>query len=320
MWRIFLLTLIIAIPIAHAADNKDWVLEQRFKSQLKAAQKGDKQAQLEVGRMYEKGRGVDQDMKKAVAWLEKSAAQGQPTAKAELGILYFEGDGVAVNAGKAFVLLSAAAAAKVPSAQFYLAKIYEQGKGTRQNLTAALKWYREAAKNGYYPARAASTALQAKIAARQAPKPKPVVIHKENEAGNKTLKAVLAGAWTYNKKPVAYLPSSATVCAQQDKAVVECVSNQQTRTVGPTIITYRTRARLSNFQPSGDFSVSYTNEIMKVQAVKKEGETAANESAAKRMASQHQAEHTLACTLKDAKHAACKKDKFLDMEFLSAAG
>jgi len=318
MWRIFLLVLVVAIPIAHAAGSKDWVLEQRFKSQLKAAQKGDKQAQLEVGRMYEKGRGVDQDMKKAVAWLEKSAAQGQPTAKAELGTLYFEGDGVAANYSKAFVLLSAAATAKVPSAQFYLARIYEQGKGTRQNLTAALKWYREAAKNGYYPAQAASKAVQAKIAARQAPKPKPVVIHKDNDTGNKTLKTVLAGAWTYNNKAVAYLPSSASVCAQQDGAVVECVSNQQTRTVGPTIITYRTRARLSDFQPSGQFAVSYTNEIIKVEAVKKKGETAANESAAKRMASQHQAEHSLACTLKDAGHAACKKDKFLDMKFVSA--
>jgi len=331
MRRVFLVTLLIAmplvaipllsIPVAHAANNKDWVLEKRFKSQLKAAQGGDKQAQLEVGRMYEKGRGVDQDMQKAIEWLEKSAAQGQPSAKAELGTLYFEGEGIAADYDKAFVLLSAAASANVPSAQYYLAKIYEQGKGTRRNLTAALKWYRQAADNGYYPAEAAAKAVQSKLAARRAPapRPKPVVIHKQHEQVNKTQQTVLAGAWTYNGKAVAYLPSSATVCAQQGKGEVDCVSNRQTRNVGPMIITYRTRARLSGFKTQGNFAVSYTNEILKVEAVKKKGETAADQSAAKRMAEQHQTEHALSCELKDNKHIDCKKDKFLAMEFVNAA-
>ncbi|MEJ2507984.1 MAG: tetratricopeptide repeat protein [Gammaproteobacteria bacterium] len=318
MWRTLVLTLLISIPAAHAASNKDWVLEQRFKSQLTAAQRGDKQAQLEIGRMYEKGRGVDQNMQKAVQWLARSAAQGQPTAKAELGIIYYEGNGVQPDYDKAFVLLSAAAAANVPSAQFYLGRIYEEGKGTRQNLNVALKWYRQAATNGYYPARAKVTAVRSALASHEAPKPKPTAVHKDQNVGDKTQKAVLAGAWTYNNKAVAYLPSSATVCTPQDGGAVECVSNHQKRTIGTNVITYRTRARLSGFKSSGDFSVAYTNEIIKVESTKKDDKAA--ESAAKRLAGQHEAEHTLVCKLKDTKHIDCRKDKFLDLAFVKAAG
>ena len=44
--------------------------------------------------MYDNGRGVKQDYKKAIEWYEKSANQGNTKAQFNLGIMYANGQGV----------------------------------------------------------------------------------------------------------------------------------------------------------------------------------------------------------------------------------
>ena len=48
-----------------------------------------------MGRCYDKGNGVKEDDKQAVAWYAKSAAQGFAKAQYQLGKCYKNGEGVA---------------------------------------------------------------------------------------------------------------------------------------------------------------------------------------------------------------------------------
>jgi TPR repeat protein len=57
------------------------VHSQIFKDTKENAEKGNAEAQFNLGLMYAKGRGIDQDYAKARAWYEKAAAQGFPPAQ-----------------------------------------------------------------------------------------------------------------------------------------------------------------------------------------------------------------------------------------------
>lgn len=57
------------------------------------AERGDAAAQYELGRMYQGGRGVTQDNRKAVEWYRHSAEQGYAPAERSLGSMYRGGYG-----------------------------------------------------------------------------------------------------------------------------------------------------------------------------------------------------------------------------------
>jgi TPR repeat protein len=58
------------------------------------AEKGDAEAQLTLGRRYEKGDGRAQDYVEAVKWYRKAAEQGNAVAENNLGAMYYKGEGV----------------------------------------------------------------------------------------------------------------------------------------------------------------------------------------------------------------------------------
>jgi TPR repeat protein len=65
---------------AYAANNK----QSAFAAWRDAADRGNAEAQLRVGVLYELGEGVGQDMIEAYRWLKLAALQGQPQAVEEL--------------------------------------------------------------------------------------------------------------------------------------------------------------------------------------------------------------------------------------------
>ena len=65
-----------------------FALIQRFEEIKYAADQGDANAQYELGRMYEEGRGVKQDSGKAMQCYLKAAEQGHAKAQYELGLSY----------------------------------------------------------------------------------------------------------------------------------------------------------------------------------------------------------------------------------------
>jgi len=70
--------------IAHSdADVLRWLYKQ--------AQEGNADAQFNLGVIYGKGRGVDQDGNEAVRWYRKAADQGHVDAQNNLGVMLLNG-------------------------------------------------------------------------------------------------------------------------------------------------------------------------------------------------------------------------------------
>ena len=105
---IFILSLLLSVPGAVAADQPDTTLpkgfvpidlfgssyyeEDDYASALKTfkffAEAGDVEAQNYMGARYENGQGVPQDYKVAVKGYKKAADQGNTRAQANLGLTY----------------------------------------------------------------------------------------------------------------------------------------------------------------------------------------------------------------------------------------
>jgi TPR repeat protein len=75
-----------------------------------AAEQGHALAQLQLGRMYEDGRGVIQDYAAAFEWFRQAAEQGEAEAMLRLGTMYEAGRGVPKDLVAAYVWLNLAAA------------------------------------------------------------------------------------------------------------------------------------------------------------------------------------------------------------------
>jgi TPR repeat protein len=87
------------------------------------AERGDAQAQAQLGFMYEHGRGVPQDYVAAVRWYMCAAEQGYPTAQYLLGLMYDKGHGVPRSDVLAYKWLNLAAAGAQPRAREYYLRI-----------------------------------------------------------------------------------------------------------------------------------------------------------------------------------------------------
>lgn len=115
---------------------------------LKAAEQGHLDAQYTIACLYREGLGVTQDYSKAVRWFTNAAEKGHAPSQTNLGMMYIEGLGVEKDFSKAFVLTRKAATSGVAWAQTNLGIMYEKGDGITQNYGTASEWYRKAAEQG----------------------------------------------------------------------------------------------------------------------------------------------------------------------------
>eukprot|EP00271_Cylindrocystis_brebissonii_P011646 TRINITY_DN29544_c0_g1_i1.p1 TRINITY_DN29544_c0_g1~~TRINITY_DN29544_c0_g1_i1.p1 ORF type:complete len:338 (-),score=47.55 TRINITY_DN29544_c0_g1_i1:317-1213(-) len=107
--------------------------------------------QLQLGRPYMIGLGVEKDYAAALGLLSQAQAPrfSRDEAACYLGILYFEGKGVPRNREKAVELFRQAAEAKIALAQYKLGFCLYQGKGIQQDLKEAVSWFMMAAHQGH---------------------------------------------------------------------------------------------------------------------------------------------------------------------------
>jgi len=89
-----------------------------------AADRGDANAQNNLGNAYENGRGVEKNAAQAASWFRKAAEQGYAAA------------------------------------QFNLGRMYQQGRGVEKDEAKAASWFRKAADQGFAPAREALRRLE----------------------------------------------------------------------------------------------------------------------------------------------------------------
>jgi localization factor PodJL len=106
-------------------------------------------AQFRLGSLYERGDGVPQDLRQAVAWYQRGADRGNVNAMHNLAVLLAEGiTGVPANPQLALRWFMAAANYGVRDSQYNLGVVYARGLGTSANMHEAYKWFAIAAQNG----------------------------------------------------------------------------------------------------------------------------------------------------------------------------
>jgi len=110
------------------------------------AEKGDIDAQFNLGVMYYQGRGVTQDYVEAARWFRKAAEQENAGAQFNLGVMYAKGQGLLVQDHvEAARWYRRAADQGHANGQFNLGIMYCQGQGVPQDYAEAHMWLNLAA-------------------------------------------------------------------------------------------------------------------------------------------------------------------------------
>lgn len=112
------------------------------------AQKGNVEAQVELGMMYHTGEGTTQNYTESCKWFGMAARQGNALGQNCLGAIYAEGLGVPGSASKAVMWYRKAAEQGLSQAQGNLGVMYFDGNGVPKDAAEAVKWYRLAAEQG----------------------------------------------------------------------------------------------------------------------------------------------------------------------------
>jgi uncharacterized protein len=170
-----------------------------------AAEKGDADAQYNVGQIYKLGRGVPVDMveaekwyrlaalqghdlgeanygmmlfengkrEAAVPWLERAVAHGEPRAQYLLGVMLFNGDGVSRNWVRAYALMLRASAGGLDAATRTLAQMDQHiPAADRQQAQALAQRYAKETRTAAVPVPKTAPARQAPpVAVARAVKP-----------------------------------------------------------------------------------------------------------------------------------------------------
>lgn len=148
----------------------------------KAAERGSRDAQYNIGVLYRDGLGVPRDTGQARIWFQQAADRGDlaagavlrglldspestpepttPTAENEMGDRYFYGRGVNQDYGKALAWYRKAADQGYAEAQHNVGALYENGWGVAQDVEQAKVWYQKAAVQGDAFAKGALERLQ----------------------------------------------------------------------------------------------------------------------------------------------------------------
>jgi len=122
--------------------------KQKFEQTRTLAEKGDVNAQYNVGIMYDSGAGVPKDFTQALQWYRRAADLGHVYAQYALGLRYYRGEDVARDITQALQWFQKAAEQGDVDAQFSLGGIYFRGDGVPRDFTRALQWYQKAADQG----------------------------------------------------------------------------------------------------------------------------------------------------------------------------
>ncbi len=112
------------------------------------AAQGDARAMNDLGAMYQNGKGVARNYRKAMRWYRKAARKGNVTALTNIGYLYDNGLGVKKNPEKAVEYYRKAAFKGDAVAQYNLGIAHWLGTGAQRNRLKAYVWVGLAASQG----------------------------------------------------------------------------------------------------------------------------------------------------------------------------
>ncbi len=111
----------------------------------KAAEKGHRDWQCNLGCCLFYGHGVDEDRVEANKWNEKSAEQGNSNAQFNIGLSYYKGEGVGKDLSKAMHWFTKASEQGDADAQLHVGRCLDESNSSDEEIVAA---YIKAAKMG----------------------------------------------------------------------------------------------------------------------------------------------------------------------------
>lgn len=269
-----------------------------------AAKQGHQKAQYKIAYMYYRGEGVTANPAKAFPLMERLASNGYVRAQYYLAVMHETGAGTARNLEQARMWYSRAAAGGYitaaealadkkrfpPQASSEIVSAPRQsptvpnpsaspttpaGASLVQNpspvnlnplppntesITAALRsevtrGAQIALGSGRPAARLDALTLPLTAVAGLQPTPLHPALYVTLAKGN----------WvSQTNLPVEFLPSQLTSCAVSSENMIECVSRDLIKTIGEAEIGYQTQATVHAVQPTGEFKVTYRNNIVKI--------------------------------------------------------
>ncbi|NNM01328.1 MAG: sel1 repeat family protein [Gammaproteobacteria bacterium] len=151
--RIKSAALMLAALLASGGAGADAALEalnggdhlSAFEAFSARAAAGDAKAQNNLGVMYLRGQGTEQDYDRAMYWFQQAADLGLRGALHNLAMMYLRGYGRPADAAAALPLFEQAARRGDRESQFYLATLLHEGNGAEADPVAAAMWFRQAA-------------------------------------------------------------------------------------------------------------------------------------------------------------------------------
>ena len=114
---------------------------------IRAAKRGEADAQNSLAGHYETGDCMLKDLGKALLWYQKSAEKEYFPSMARLVSFYSYGMGTEKNPEKVLFWMEKLAKRQSSCAQFGLGSKYAEGDGTKIDLRKAVYWFQESAKN-----------------------------------------------------------------------------------------------------------------------------------------------------------------------------
>ncbi len=130
-----------------ALDRRDYAGAVPLLAPL--AESGDAEAQFRLGTLYQTGRGIEQDTRRAADYFAAAAQQGHAEAQVQYGILLLEGGEIEINPRKAALWLSMAANQNQAQAQYLLGLMHFKGIGVHKDEVAGTLWLEKAAGQGW---------------------------------------------------------------------------------------------------------------------------------------------------------------------------
>ena len=112
---------------------------------LRAADKGENYGMWNIGRFYRDGKGVEQNIEKAIHYLTQSSIKGNIGAMLDLAKIYHSGISIEKNYHKAIEWYKKAADKDDMGAILSLAEIYSNGDDSIRNMETAIHYYKIAA-------------------------------------------------------------------------------------------------------------------------------------------------------------------------------
>jgi TPR repeat protein len=148
MKKLIITTLTALTLLLPSTSNSQPPAQKEISEWQIAAERGDAEAQCNIGKLYENGDTVSKDQTEALKWYRRSAEQGNAVAQFRIGLMYSKGHGVRKDYAEAARWYRKAAEQGHADAQFNLGRMYSTGQGVRQNNRSAKEWYGKACDNG----------------------------------------------------------------------------------------------------------------------------------------------------------------------------